>query len=104
MRKYAKNATIYAEDPRCRARAGAPSFARELFTEKYTFFGIAKKNRSEIMSATAKLENYNLCSRYDSSRIFFLYLSTFLEGDDDDDGDGRILGQGQARYSNAPRD
>ena len=29
-----------------------------------------------------------------------------LEGNDDggDDDDGRILGQGQARYSNAPRD
>ena len=65
-----------------------------------------KKNRSEILSATAKLENPDLCSRYDSSRILFLKFSTFLEGDDDgDDGDGgRILGQGQARYSNAPRD
>ena len=73
------------------------------------FSGIAKKNRSEIPSATAKLEIRDLCSRYDSSRIFFLYFSTFLEGDgddvdDDDDDGGRILGQGQARYSNAPRD
>ena len=34
--------------------------------------------------------------------------SSGLEGDDggrgDGGGDGRILGQGQARYSNAPRD
>ena len=42
----------------------------------------------------------------DNSSIFFDFFRTpFLEGDGGDGGDGgRILGQGQARYSNAPRD
>ena len=36
--------------------------------------------------------------------LFGPYLADMVEGDDGDGDDGRILGQGQARYSNAPRD
>ncbi len=51
-----------------------------------------------------RISTYSL--DYKSSVLVFWIINSILEGDDGggDGGDGRILGQGQARYSNAPRD
>ncbi len=76
-------------------------------SETLISFRIAKKNRSEIMCKEAVESRQDLCSGYDASRMF-LFISTFWECDDGDDGEdydnGRVLGHSQDRYSNAPRE